>query len=85
MDRLQVSAFADYLTGWRAVGVDSGGEEVSAPISPEMRAFVVAFLGDNTPNSGYLMLRRKEEMRALASFLREIACSLDDVIAEMKA
>jgi hypothetical protein len=85
MDDTQVRAFIDYMVGDRTVG-SADNEEVGTPHSPELRAFVVARLGDLTPAHGYYMLparrsnlRSKEtaQAKALAGLLREVADAID--------
>lgn len=73
MDRTQADAFIDLLVGSKSLGVDSNGDEVGAPISPEMRAFIVARLGDKTPLHAHHMRRSPEMASRMAGLLREVA------------
>ncbi len=76
MDKAQLNAFVDYMIGWRTVGV-AGEEELTAPLCPEMRSFVIARLGDKTPVHGYDAVRDHNGCGgALASLLHEVADGL---------
>jgi hypothetical protein len=78
MDNTQLIAFCNYAFGNRTVGT-ADGESVETPHSPELRAFLVARLGDNTPNYGYWLVHRQSDMKvaqqakAFADLLREVA------------
>lgn len=84
MDRLQVSQFIELMVGFRPVGISGNGEEITEPVCPEMRAFIIALIGEKTPWSGHTMFRRKDEMRAMAAVLRSVADNLDNFIIEDK-
>lgn len=90
MDRTQVVAFCDYMIGDRAVGGADPGDIIGTPHSPELLAFIVARLGDNTPAAGYGIVpqpgrppeaRRIEQGKALAALLREVADAIDAPVA----
>jgi hypothetical protein len=85
MDRAQLVAFCDYMIGDRVVGGTDPGDPVGTPYSPELRAFIVARLGDDTPGSGYAIVPQAGRDRgalwtrqatALAALLREVADGL---------
>lgn len=83
MDNTQLAAIIDYMIGGRTVG-GTADEPIETPYSPELRAFVVARLGDDTPDSGYRILygRARNELyarqaRAFAALLREVADGFD--------
>jgi hypothetical protein len=76
MDNTQVTHFVDYMIGHRSLGVDANGQEIVAPMAPEMLAFVVARLGKATPHHGFDCFRRPEYARAMAALLREVADAL---------
>lgn len=86
LDRSQLIAFCDYMIGDRVVGGSDPGDPVGTPYSPELRAFVVARLGDDTPGAGYTLVphagsnrnqRWARQANALAALLREVADGLD--------
>ena len=86
MDRSQLIAFCDYMTGDRVVGGQDAGDPVGTPHSPELRAFIVARLGDLTPGSSYHLVTMRTntnrpyvapEAKALAALLREVADGID--------
>ena len=84
MDRSQLVAFLDYAIGSRSVG-STDGETVETPHSPELRAFVVARLGDMTPRyatwivpgRGTPIKGEPEKGAAFAALLREVADGID--------
>ena len=79
MDRLQTSQFIDLLSGFKTIGV-ADDEAVRVPHSPELRAFIVGYLGENTPDHGdYIVYSGHDRHRAaaLSAFLREVADSID--------
>lgn len=86
LDKTQLTAFVDYMIGWRAVGV-AADEEISQPICPEMRAFLTALLGDAMPPyARYLVpanrgthqhVEWEPKSKAFAALLREVADGLD--------
>ena len=86
MDRTQLIAFLDYMIGDRILGGCSG-EEVGTPHSPELRTFITARLGDQTPFFAHHLLPfrglsfRAENQtvaaKALAALLREVADAID--------
>jgi hypothetical protein len=73
MDLSQVRAFVDYMVGWKEIGV-AEDSAVSTPCSPEVRAFLLARLGDKTPSGGYSMSR--EQAHVLADFLIDMGASM---------
>ena len=91
MDRTQLFAFLDYMIGDRILGGCSG-EEVGTPHSPELRAFITARLGDQTPSFAhhllpYRGLRFRSEnqavaAKALAALLREVADAIDPILED---
>lgn len=83
MDNTQLITFIDYLTDGRTIG-GSAEEPTETLHSPEMRAFIVARLGDAAPNNGYgVVTKRKRnefyarQAKALAKLLREVADGID--------
>lgn len=77
MDALQVQQFLDCMIGWKPIGVDGNGDEIIVPVSPEMRAYVVARLGMETPNHGYDALRSHQKAAPVINLLREVADSME--------
>lgn len=86
MDRAQISAFCEYTLGERTVGGSDPGDPVGTPHSPELRAFCVALLGDNTPTWPWQLCRIEDRARnsrlepqakAFAALLREVADGID--------
>ena len=86
MDRSQLIAFCDYMIGDRVVGGQDAGDSVGTPHSPELRAFIVARLGDLTPGSGYHLVTMRtnshhphvaSQAKAFAALLREVADGID--------
>lgn len=85
MGKTQISAFIDYLVGFRPVGVNCDGEEIAVPNSPEARAFMIAQLGENVPSSGYYLMNRnfpheEKQRRAMAIFFANLAFSIDPTL-----
>jgi hypothetical protein len=90
MDRSQLYAFVNYAIGDRDIGT-ADGETITTPHSPELRAFVVARLGDAmppyasaiVPYRGGLQMGPKfaEQAKAFADLLREVADGIDPVAA----
>jgi hypothetical protein len=83
MDKIQIIAFTDYAIGDRVVG-SSDGEALTTPHSPELRAFIVARLGEDTPHhAGWLIHRPRvdaavaRQAKAFAALLREVADGID--------
>lgn len=77
MDKAQLNAFVDYMIGWRTIAA-TDQEEFTEPLCREMRAFVLARLGEKTPLHGYEAVRDiKGCGAALAGLLREVADGLD--------
>lgn len=83
MDNAQLAAVIDYMTGGRVVG-GTVEEPAETPHSPELRAFIVARLGESAPHAGYgPVFHRKhneafaQQAKALAALLREIADGID--------
>jgi hypothetical protein len=87
LDPSKVATFLDYMIGERIVG-GTFEEPVGTPHSPELRAFISALLGENTPSVGNFLLsttRHKNHHRdkirkqaiALAGLLREVADAID--------
>lgn len=83
MDRSQLIAFCDYAIGARTVGSD-GADTIDTPHSPELRAFIVARLGDLTPANGHTVMtkhvgypRWPHQAKAFAALLREVADGID--------
>lgn len=76
MDKLQLEEFLDLLVGWRSLGV-AGDEEIAEPRSPELRTFIIARLGVETPSSGRNVVRGRQLGRPLAALLREVADGID--------
>jgi hypothetical protein len=87
MDDTQIQACLDYMIGERMLGGAVAGDEITTPHSPELRAFMVARLGDQMPRSGYSLVRLREhpgyrdgvnaQAKALAALLREVADAID--------
>lgn len=76
MDKAQINAFVDYMIGWHSVGATNDGEVLN-PICPEMRAFVIARLGEKTPAHGYDAVRDHQGCgTAFAALLHEVADGL---------
>ena len=85
MDKNQIAAFVEYMVGFKSLGIDANGEEVQAPNSPELRAFMIASLGENSPTNGYYSIARKgahaeKQRRALATFLVNMGFSIDPTL-----
>lgn len=76
-DLAQMIAFTDSVIGWRLLGVDRNGDDVSTPVAPEARAFIVAVLGNLTPSYGARIIPLPEGQNkqavAFAGFLRDMA------------
>ncbi|MDB5848253.1 MAG: hypothetical protein JWP29_2005 [Rhodoferax sp.] len=72
MDTHQAAAFLEFMIGFKSIGV-AGDEEITVPVCPEMRAFVVARLGENTPSYYNQMVRVPGQAAAMAGLLREVA------------
>ncbi len=72
LDTTQVDAFLEFLIGFQSVGV-AGEEEITAPHSPELRAFVLARLGDDTPSRASRVKHNLNQATALAGLLRDVA------------
>lgn len=86
MDKSQLTAFVDYMIGEHPIGIIGtsvgevgSAEPIYAPTCPEMRAFVLARLGDNMPVNGWSAISHhdKTHAKALAALLREVADGLD--------
>jgi hypothetical protein len=77
MDSLQIQRFLDCMFGWKSIGVDVDGTEITASNNPEMRAFIVARLGMDTPNHGHDALRSHQRSAPVVALLREVADSLE--------
>lgn len=86
MDRTQLQAFCDYMIGERVVGGSDPGDPVGTWHSPELRAFILARLGELTPGAGFHIVAwpgRKlredweQQRRAFAALLREVADGID--------
>lgn len=75
LDKLQLQQFIDNMVGFRTVGA-AQDEELQVPVSPEMRNFVIARIGELTPSLGYYCLQRADQREALARLLREVSDSL---------
>lgn len=76
MDKTQINAFVDYMIGWRTIAATEQ-EEFNEPICREMRAFVLARLGEKTPLHGYEAVRNVNDCgSALAALLYEVANGL---------
>lgn len=73
-------AMVSAMIGWTAVGVDSGGNEVSKPKSPEVRAHLEAVLGDMMPN--WERDNRPGRLESLADYLRSVADAISPPKAE---
>jgi|HubBroStandDraft_2_1064218.scaffolds.fasta_scaffold292912_3 hypothetical protein len=83
LDRTQLMAFCDYVIGDRVVGGREERAEVCTPHSPELRAFIVARLGELTPSGGYTVVAHigrptsntawYNQAIAFAALLREVA------------
>lgn len=85
LDRTQVVHFVDLLVGFDSIGA-AGDQEVQRPISPEVRSFIIARLGDRTPSSVYFFHGDANSpsyanRKALAEFFRELADCIDPVSA----
>ncbi len=76
MDNKQLAHFLDCMIGFKSIGT-AGDQEIQAPISPELRSFIIGRLGEETPSCGYQALKRIDETRALARLLREALQGLD--------
>jgi hypothetical protein len=77
VDRLQLDTFIEALIGWKTIGVNADGAEVQAHHCPELRAFVIARLGELTPVSAHNVWRQPRRAAALAALLREVADGID--------
>jgi len=82
MDKAQISTFIEYMFGWRSLGVDANGDEISVPYSPELRAFMVAFLGEDTPTNGDFIMSQirpdfLKQRHALGLFLVNMGRSIE--------
>lgn len=78
MDSTQASHLVDYMVGERLLNADANGNEFTAPFSPELKAFIIARLGDDIPLSGYdAFTRHQKKGRALVAFLREAADAIE--------
>ena len=87
MDKTQAVAFCDYAIGERHIGGRDPGDEITTPHAPELKAFVMARLGNLTPIYGrYLHPANREphhdaeyapQAKAFADLLREVADAID--------
>lgn len=84
MDKIQIAAFIDYAIGWRTLGGADAGDPVATPHSPELRAFVVARLGEDTPHYASWLINRRSvdaaaarQAKAFSALLREVADGID--------
>ena len=84
LDGTQVVAFIEYMTGFRCIAVNpENGEEFGPPYSPELRAFLVARMGDDMPVGGRsTVMRHQSNGRALVQFLRQAADSIEQVVGK---
>ena len=82
MDITAASAFADLLLSRRVVAANPETcEEWGYYISPEVHAFIVAYLGDGTPLHAYDMTHRHQNKgRAFIVLLRSVASALEQQI-----
>lgn len=84
MDTTQLTAFCEYMIGDRVVGGDAD-DPAGTPHSPELRAFILARIGADTPTMGYQVASQvwrdrggyERQAKALAALLREVADGLD--------
>ncbi len=74
-DQAAALALIDAMIGWTGVGVDSNGDEISRPTSPEVRAHLAAVLGDACMSYGNDAKPGRRE--AMAAYLRSVADHLD--------
>lgn len=79
MDLTAASAFVDLMVGNRVVAANAEtGEDWGPPTSPEIRAFLVAALGDGMPISAYdVFTRHQHKGRALVALLRVAADAIE--------
>ena len=87
MDERQTIAFCDYAIGERVVGGRDPGDEITTPHAPELKAFVVARLGDLTPHYCHYLHPANRgshqhaewapRSKAFADLLREVADGID--------
>jgi hypothetical protein len=49
LDKSQITLLCDAMLGYRSLGVDSEGSEITAPEAPALTVAVKALLGDLTP------------------------------------
>ena len=90
MDGTQLNAFCDYMIGNRVVGGTDPADPVGMPCAPELRAFILARLGDKMPSNGWNITTRLcnagersrhscfvEQAKAFAALLREVADGID--------
>lgn len=89
MDKTQLTAFIDYMVGDRTTGGNSD-DPSGTPHSPELRAFILARLGDETPAASYYIVPQPpghrarseastKQAKALAALLREVADGIDPI------
>lgn len=84
MDNAQLIAFCDYMIGGRVVG-GTAEEPAETPHSPELRAFIVARIGDDTPYAGFQIVNQqrrnpvyaRQAKAFAAALLREAADGID--------
>ena len=75
-DAVAATEFVQLLVGYKVIGC-SGGESVVVPCSRELRAHLVAALGELCPTAAVGITR--DEALALADYLRSVADRLDGV------
>jgi hypothetical protein len=77
MTKTQLLAFLDVLVGEKELGVNSDGDTVEAPKSPEVRAFLEGYMAEGIPwYSVYGLQRRPETSVAWIKFFEEVATAL---------
>lgn len=80
MDKTQLQHFLGCMIGWRSLGA-AGDEEISTPVCPEMKSFLVGKLGDMAPRYLDDVMRNPEKCIALAALLRDAADMLNAIHA----
>jgi hypothetical protein len=82
MDKSQIEAVVHYMIGDYTVG-SASDEELTRPHSPELKAFIRARLGEQTPPFGrYVLFPEHKTTKPFAAFLREIADFIDPIVGE---
>jgi hypothetical protein len=79
-NKYELFNFLNLLCGEHTIGVLNGEEEITAPISPEVRAFLMGKLGHHFRSNVTSMAYRS--FPAYSAFFRSIADGLDELLAE---